>query len=147
LRPSQPISQPCRSSRRNGWQAEEHLLADSIQGEAKAAHQYLGSYAFALPKEPQHDVLSPDEVVPEGQGLAERQLEDLFGPGSKRGSTFWVMVTRSDDGDHPVSGVLETYPQGGKDLAAYPVGLADYSEKQMLAADPVVVKLPRLFPG
>ena len=41
--------------------------------------EHLGSDAFALANEPKEDVFGTDVVVPQLQGLAQRQLEHFFG--------------------------------------------------------------------
>ena len=58
----------------------DDLLADARQVGAEL-HEDLGGDALALTDQPEEDVLGADVVVPELQRLAERQLEDLLGPG------------------------------------------------------------------
>src|SRR4029450_9107378 len=60
----------------------DDLLADP--GEVGAQlDQHLGGNALALADQPEQDVLGADVGVAELQRLAQRQLNDLLGPGSE----------------------------------------------------------------
>ena len=63
--------------RRIPGQELDHGLTDAVEFGAELA-QYLGGDAF-FTDESQQDVLGPDVVVAELEGLTERQFEDLLG--------------------------------------------------------------------
>jgi hypothetical protein len=60
----------------------DDLLADPRQVGAQL-HQDLGGDALALADQPEQDVLGADVVVAELEGLSQRQLQDLLGPGGE----------------------------------------------------------------
>ena len=64
----------------------DDLLAHPGQVGAQA-DQHLGGHALALADQAEEHVLGADVVVAELQRLAQRQLEDLLGPGRERRAT------------------------------------------------------------
>src|SRR6266545_3335957 len=124
----------------------DDLLTDPVQVRPELL-EHLGSHAVALPDEPEEDVLGADVVVPELQGLPERQLQDLLGPWgegdvSRRGG-LPLAVDLLDLG----SDCFQRDPKGLEGLAGHAFPLVDQPEEDVLGADVVVVERPRLFLG
>src|SRR5215469_12365933 len=74
----------------------DHLLPDPVQVGAQP-DEHLGGHALALADQPEQDVLGADVVVAELQRLAQRQLQDLLGPGSERDVSRRCLLPLADD--------------------------------------------------
>src|SRR6202011_4781802 len=61
----------------------DDLLADTREIRTQV-DQHLGGHALALADQTEQHVLGADVVVTELQRFAQRQLEDLLGPGRER---------------------------------------------------------------
>src|SRR5919106_6721557 len=64
-------------------QEGDDLGSNPIQG-GTAVVQHLGPHALPLSHQAEEDVLGSDVVVTELEGLTERELQDLLGPGRER---------------------------------------------------------------
>jgi hypothetical protein len=124
----------------------EDLLADARLVGAEL-DQHLRGHALALTDQPEQDVLRADVVVAQLLGLAQRQLQDLLGPGRERDVPGRRLLPAADDlldlGAHRFEGDAEGLQgRGGHALA-----LVDQAEQDVLGADVVVVEEPGLLLG
>ena len=122
----------------------DDLLADAGQVGAQL-HEHLGGHALALADEAEQDVLGADVVVAELQRLAERQLEDLLGPGREGDVARGRRATLADDLLDLAAHRLEGDAEGLEGLGGHALTLVDETEQDVLGADVVVVEEPCLF--
>ncbi len=92
-------------------------------------------------------MLGADVVVPEMQGLPERELEDLLGPGGEGDVARRGGLSLADDLRDLGSNGFQGDPKGLEGLGGYALPLVDQSEEDVLGADVVLVEHPRLFLG
>ncbi len=124
----------------------DDLLADTVEVSAELLED-LGGHALALPDQAEQDVLGADVVVAELQRLAERQLEDLLGPGREGDVAGRGGLSLADDLLDLGADGLERDAQGLERLGGDPLPLVDQPEQDVLRPDVVVVQHPRLFLG
>ena len=124
----------------------DDLLADAGQVGAQL-HEHLGGDALALTDEAEQDVLGADVVVAELQRLAQRQLEDLLGPGREGDVPGRRRAALADDLLDLVAHGLERDAERLERLGGDAFALVDEPEQDVLGADVVVVEEPRLFLG
>src|SRR5690606_7146998 len=122
------------------------LLAHTVEVCAELG-QDLGGDALALPDQPEEDVLGPDVVMAELQGLAQRQLEDLLGARREGDVTRRGLLSLADDLGHLDTYSLERDVEGLERLGGDALALVDQAEEDVLGADVVVVEHPRLLLG
>ena len=82
--------------------AGEHaddLIADLLRVGVEV-EQDASRDALVLTHQPEQDVLGPDVVVAEAQGLAQRKLEHLLGARRERDLTGGDLLAGADDADH-----------------------------------------------
>src|ERR671916_2406098 len=127
-------------------QHADDLVADLLRVGVEVQQDARG-HALVLPHQAEQDVLGPDVVVPEREGLAERELQDLLRPWRERDLTGGDLLTGADDahnlGAHTLNGDVKALEDaGGKALL-----LAQEAEQDVLGADVVVLQRPRLLLG
>src|SRR5581483_6232492 len=105
----------------------------------------LGGDPLALADEAEQDVLGPDVVVAELEGLAKRELQDLLGPRRERDVAGRSGLTLPDDLLDLLADGLEGDVQRLERLGGDPFALVDEAEQDVLGPDVVVVEHPRLF--
>jgi hypothetical protein len=74
----------------------DDLVADLLGVRVEVEEDASGD-ALVLAHEPEEDVLRPDVVVAEAQGLAQGELEDLLGPRREGDLTARHLLTGADD--------------------------------------------------
>ena len=124
----------------------DHLLAHPGQVGAEA-DQHLGGHALALAHQAQEHVLGADVVVAELQGLAQRQLQDLLGPGRERRGTGGRRTGRADGLLDLLPHRLQADPERLERLGRHALTLVDEAQQDVLSADEVVVEQSRFFLG
>ena len=129
---------------RGARQQLDHLLADPA-GVSAQLDEHLGGDALALTDQAEQDVLGADVVVTEGQGLPQRQLEDLRGARSEGDVPGGFLLALAGDLPDVLADRLQADPQRLKGLGGDAVALADQAEQDVLGADVVVTEHPGLF--
>src|SRR4029077_1274145 len=84
-------------------------------------------------------------VVSELERLAERELQDLLGPGRERDVSRRSRLALSDDLLDLGANRLQGDPEGLQGLRGHTLALVDEAEQDVLGADVVVVEHPGLF--
>ena len=136
---------PCRRRLVAGQELDD-LLADPGQVGTEA-DQHLGGHALALADQTEEHVLGADVVVAELQRLAQRQLQDLLGPGRERRRAGRRRTGRADRLLHLLAHGLEADPERLERLGRHALTLVDEAQQDVLGADEVVVEQSRLFLG
>src|SRR4051794_32790102 len=130
---------------RPGEHADD-LVADLL-GVRVEVEQDAGGDALVLAHEAEQDVLRADVVVPERQGLAERELQHLLragGEGDLAGRDLFPGAHDADDlGAHALHGDVEALEDAGGEALL----LTKQTEKDVLRADVVVLQRPRFLLG
>src|SRR5581483_6972302 len=121
-------------------------LPNAVQVRAELLED-LGGDPLALADEAEQDVLGPDVVVAELEGLAKRELQDLLGPRRERDVAGRSGLTLPDDLLDLLADGLEGDVQRLERLGGDPLALVDEAEQDVLGPDVVVVEHPRLFLG
>ena len=124
----------------------DDLLADPRQVGTQA-DQHLGRHALALADQAEEHVLGADVVVAELQGLAQRQLQDLLGPGRERRGAGRGRPGRADRLLHLLAHCFQADPEGLERLGRHALTLVDEAEQDVLGPDEVVVEQARFFLG
>ena len=121
-----------------------HLSAHTREIRSEADEHRCG-HAFTLPHQTQEHVLGADVAVVQLQRLAQREFQDLLGPGRKmRGPT-------GDGQGHPdrlpdlVTDRLEGDPERPESLGPYSLFFANQAEEDVLGTDERVVELARFL--
>jgi len=122
----------------------DDLLAHTAEISAQLLED-LGSNAFALPDEPEKDVLGADVVVAKLQRFTQRQLQHLLRSGREGDVALRRGGARADDLLDLLANSLQGDPQGLQRLRSDTLPLGDKPEKDVLGADVVVVEESRLF--
>ena len=117
----------------------DDLLAHPGQVGAQL-HEHLGGDALALTDEAEEDVLGADVVVAELQRLAQRQLEDLLGPGGEGDVAAGRRAALADDLLDLAAHGLERDAERLERLGGDALALVDEPEQDVLGADVVVVE-------
>ena len=107
--------------------------------------QHLSGHTFALTDQAQEDVLGPDVVVAELEGLPERKLQDLLGSWREGDVAGGGGLPLADDLRDLGPDGVERDPQGFQGLGGHPLTLVDEAQEDVLGPDVVVVEHPRLF--
>ena len=124
----------------------QHRGAD-LAGIGAELDEHLGGHALAGADDPEQDVLGPDVVVPQLQGLAQRVLEHLLGAGRERDVTRGRLLARADDVLDLLAGGAQGDAHGLEGFGGDALTLVDQAEQQVLGPDVVVVEHPGLFLG
>ena len=106
----------------------DDLLAHPAEVGAEA-HQHGGRHALALAHETEQHVLGADVAVAELQRLAERQLEDLLGPGRERRRTARCGAGHADRLFDLLAHGLEGDPQRLERLGGDALALVDQAQE------------------
>ncbi len=122
----------------------DHLLAHPVQVRAEL-HQDLGCDALTLADQAQQDVLGPDVVVTELQGLAQRELEYLLGARRERYVPGRGLLALADDLLNLLPHRFQADAQRLQSLGRHALALVDQPQQDVLGADVVVVQHPGLF--
>ncbi len=133
-------------ARRVAGEQLDDLLADPGQVGAQADED-LGGHALALSHQAEQHVLGADVVVAQLQGLAQRQLEDLLGPGGERRRT---RGRRAGGADGLLDLLADAFQADAERLEGFggdALTLVDEAEQDVLGADEVVVEEPRFLLG
>ncbi len=107
--------------------------------------QHLGGHALALADEAQEDVLGADVVVAQLERLAQRELEDLLGPGGEGDVAAGRLAALTDDLLDLVADGLKGDPERLEGLGGHTLTLVDEAQEDVLGADVVVVEQACLF--
>src|SRR5262249_46751488 len=102
----------------------DHLLPCDRERHA-LRHEHLAADAFALPNQAEQDVLGPDVVVAELEGLAERELEDLLRPRRERDVPGRLLVPGADHVEHLGPNLLQVEPERDEGPSGQPLALLD----------------------
>ena len=121
-------------------------LADLVEVGAELL-EHLGGHAFALADEAEEDVLGPDVVVSELEGLAQRQFEDLLGAGRERNVAAGRLGALADDVDDLLANGVEADAHGLQGAGGDAFAFVDEAEKDVLGADVIVVEKTSFFLG
>ena len=124
----------------------DDLLADAAEVGAQL-DEHLGGDALALADEAEQDVLGADVVVAELQRLAQRELEDLLGPGGEGDVARRRRPALTDDLLDLAAHGLERDAERLEGLGRDAFALVDQPEQDVLGADVVVVEQPRFLLG
>ncbi len=124
----------------------EHPLPGAVQVDTETG-QHLGGHAVALAHQAQQDVLGADVVVAQLEGLPERKLQHLLGPGRKSGGAAQWRRAPPDRQFHRLPHYLEADVERGQRLGRHAVALPDEAQQEVLGADEVVVQQARFFLG
>src|ERR1700722_3691343 len=165
LVPRAPMPRPDPAQQRAGGRREPALLAlagrDTVEHRraereqvAVLAHD-LHRDPLVLPDQAEQQVLGADVVVMQLQGLAQRQLEHLLGPGRERDVPgLGLALANADLGDDLFADAFPGHPElfedGGRDsvlVSREAIGAVEQREQDVLGADVVVVEFARLFLG
>ncbi len=122
----------------------QDLLADPVQVGTQL-DQHLRRDALTLADEAEQDVLGADVVVAQLQRLAQRQLQDLLGPGRERDVPARRLLPLADDLLDLLPDALQGDPEGLEGLGGHSLALVDEAEEDVLGADVVVVEHPGFF--
>src|SRR5204863_6006722 len=132
-------------ARVSGEQLDD-LLAYAAQVGAEL-DEHLRGDALALTDEAEEDVLGTDVVVTELERLAQRELENLLGPGRERDVPGRSLPAVADDlldlGSHRLQRDAERLERLGGD----PFAFVDQAEQDVLGTDVVVVEQARFLLG
>src|SRR5262249_27995404 len=119
----------------------EHVPTDSLPGRAEPVGEHAIGDAFALPDEPEQDVLGADVAVPKGLRLAQAELEPPLRPRRERHlARLHLLVAPADDPHDLVASSGEVDLERCEHPGCEPVGLAKEAEEEMLGADVVVLE-------
>jgi hypothetical protein len=127
--------------------AGEHaddLVADLL-GVRVEVEEDAGGDALVLAHEPEEDVLRPDVVVAEAQGLAQGELEDLLGPRRERDLPGGDLFAGADDAHDLRAHALHRDVQALEHAGREALFLPQQAEQDVLGPDVVVLERPRLF--
>ena len=124
----------------------DDLLADPGQVGTQA-DQHLGGHALALADQAEEHVLGTDVVVAELQRLAQRQLQDLLGPGGEGRGSGGRRTGRADRLLDLLANRLEADTERLERLGRHALTLVDEAQQDVLSADEVVVEKSRFFLG
>jgi hypothetical protein len=102
---------------------------------------------LVLAHEPEEDVLGPDVVVTEREGLAQRQLEHLLGARRERDLAGGDLVTLADDARHLRAHLFHRDVERLEYAGGETLLLAKEAQKDVLRADVVVLQGSRLVLG
>ena len=109
--------------------------------------QDAGGDALVLAHEAEQDVLRPDVVVAERQGLAQRELEHLLGARRERDLAGRDLVALADDPRDLGANLLDRDVEALEHARGEPLLLAEESEQDVLGPDVVVLQGARLVLG
>ena len=127
-------------------QHPDDLVADLL-GVGVEVEQDAGGDALVLAHQPEQDVLGADVVVPEAQGLAQRELQDLLRPWREGDLPGRDLFPAAHDPDHlrahPFHGDVERLEDSGSQALL----LAQQAEQDVLGADVVVLQDPGFLLG
>ena len=90
-------------------------------------------------------MLGADVAVPELQGLAQRELQHLLGPGSERRRAGRRGARQADGLLHLFADRLEGDPERLQRLGRDSLTLVDETQEDVLGANEAVVQQPRLL--
>ena len=126
--------------------AGEHaddLVADLFRIRVEVEQDARGD-ALVLAHEAEQDVLGADVVVPEREGLAQRQLEHLLGARRERNLARGDLVALADDARDLGTDLLHGDVERLEDAGSEALLLAKQAQQDVLGADVVVLERPRL---
>ena len=126
--------------------AGEHaddLVADLLRIRVEVEEDPRGD-ALVLAHEAEQDVLRPDVVVAQREGLAQRQLEHLLGARRERDLAGGDLVALADDARDLRAHLFHRDVERLEDAGGKAFLLAEEAEQDVLRADVVVLEGPRL---
>ena len=104
-------------------------------------------HSFAFPDQSQQDVFGPDIVVSERQGLAQRPLEHLLGPGREGDLSLGLVVALTYDAGHLSPHLFKADLQSAQNPGRDSIRFAQQPEEQVLRPYVVVAQDPSLLLG
>ena len=122
----------------------DDLLADPTQV-GPQAYEDLGSDALPLADHAEQHVLGTDVAVSELKGLAQRQLEDLFGSRRERRRARRGRSRHADGLFDLLAHGLEGDAEGLERLGSDALALVDQPQEDVLRADEAVIEQARLL--
>src|SRR4051794_28260086 len=128
---------------RAGQHADD-LVADLFRVGVEV-EQDARSDTLVLANEAEQDVLRADVVVTKAQRLAQRELEDLLGPGGERDLAGGDLLAGSDDADDLGADPLDGDVERLEDTRGKPFFLTKKAEQDVLGADVVVLERSRFL--
>ncbi len=127
---------------RAGEHADD-LVADLLRIRVEVEQDPCGD-AFVLAHEPEQDVLRPDVVVAQGEGLAQRELENLLRARRERDLAGGDLVALADDAGDLRAHLFHRDVERLEDAGSEPFLLTQETEEDVLRTDVVVLERPRL---
>ena len=127
---------------RAGEHADD-LVADLLRIRVEVEQDARGD-ALVLAHEAEEDVLRPDVVVAQREGLAQRQLEHLLGARRERNLAGGDLVALADDARDLRANLFHRDVERLENACGKAFLLAEEAEQDVLRADVVVLEGPRL---
>ena len=124
----------------------DHQVPHSVERGATIGEDLCGD-PLALAHQPEQDVFGADVVVPELEGFAQRQLEDLLGPRGERDVPARRASPGADDRGNVGPSGGEADAELGQDASGDGVRLCEQAEQQVFGSDVLVVALAGLLLG
>jgi hypothetical protein len=122
------------------------LVSNGVRVHPKV-EQDARSDAVVLAHEAEQHVLGVDVVVAEGERLAQRKLQHLFGAGRERDLAGSDLFTLADDPRHLKVYLLDRDVEGVEGSGSDPIPFAEEAEQDVLSADVVVLEEAGLVLG